>query len=59
MKGFVVCKMCFIFMYFLIFVMNIEREISNPCWMSFIRGASTTFCLLALIGDIVAIVKKK
>ena len=59
MKGFVVYKMCFIFMYFLILMANIEREMSNPCWMSFIRGSSTTFCLLALIGDIVQIVKKK
>ena len=59
MKGFVILKMCFIFLYFICLTMNIENEISNPCWLSFIRGASSTFCLLAIVSDVIQIVKKK
>ena len=59
MKLYVVFKMCFIFIYILALMLNISTEVSNPCWLSFIRGASSTICLLAIVNDIIQIVKRK
>jgi hypothetical protein len=59
MKGFIVCKMCFIFAYFVLMLLQIKMELSNPCWLSFLHGASVTFCLFAIVNDVIQIVKRK
>ena len=59
MKGFVVEKMIFIFLYFGLVLFYITAEVRDPCWASYIRGIGTAFFTLALIKDIADIVRKK
>ena len=59
MKGYVVLKMTFIFMYLMIFIMDMREQLSNPNWASFIYGASAMACLVFIAKNIADIVKKK
>lgn len=59
MKSFVVAKMLFIFLYFVLTVFYIISEIRDPCWVSYIRGIGTASFTLVLIKDIVEVVRKK
>ena len=58
MKGFVVAKMIFIFLYFVLTVFYIVSEIRDPCWVSYIRGIGTACFTLVLIRDIVEVIRK-
>lgn len=59
MKSFVVAKMIFIFLHFVLTVVYIISEIRDPCWVSYIRGIGTACFTLVLIKDISDIVHKK
>ena len=59
MKEFVVEKMIFIFLYFILVIFYIIAEVRNPCWVSYIRGIGTACFTLTLIKDIVDIIRKK
>lgn len=59
MKGFVVAKMIFIFLYFVLAVVYIISEIRDPCWVSYIRGIGTACFTLVLIKDIAEVIRKK
>lgn len=59
MKEFVVAKMSFIFLYFVLVMIYIISEVRDPCWISYIRGIGTACFTLCLIKDIADVVRKK
>ena len=59
MKAFVVTKMLFIFLYFVLVMVYIISEVRDPCWISYIRGIGTACFTLVLIKDIADLVRKK
>ena len=59
MKGYIVSKMIFIFIYIVLTVIYLTAEIREPCWISFIRGAGFACFLGVMIKDISDVVKKK
>jgi len=59
MKGYIVGKMIYIFIYLVLTVIYFTAEICDPCWVSFIRGAGFACFLGVTIKDISDVVKKK
>lgn len=59
MKAFVVTKMIFIFLCLTLAIVYFVSEVSDSCWVSFIRGAGFTCFTLALIKNIADIIREK
>ena len=59
MKGYIVCKMIFIFFYLVLIAVYLIAEIRDPCWASFIRGAGFACFLGMMIKNIADVVRKK
>ena len=59
MKLYIAFKMYLILFYLLALILNISTEVSNPCWLSFIRGATSAICLLGIVYHVIQIVKRK
>ena len=59
MKGYIVGKMIFIFFYLVLTAVYFIAEISDSCWVSFLRGAGFACFLGMMAKDISDVVRKK
>ena len=59
MKGYIVGKMIFIFLYLVLTAVYLISEIRDPCWISFIRGAGFACFLGVMTKDIADVVGKQ